>query len=404
MTRFDVIDLLVIGLLFLAVALGIGLHTPRGLFALGFRYDFVPLVAFLILRRVPWSDVFQKRLLFVLIGVGSFLALFGIVSLLLPTRFFVALGYADVHSLYVPGGPLSPYQQIAESWVRRVQSTMSGPNQLGVWMLLPLSVCFSFLASWVGDKGSRGLKGFKGIVPLSLFTPLILLVLFLTFSRAAWIGAFVMAMIVAARMFPPRLFKRVLLGGGVLVLVAGIAAAVLFPSVFFRLSSSRGHLVRPMEAAVKMLRNPFGLGLGAAGPASNRVSEPCVFLRPQDDPAWAKSQPNLCVFLGSTQVQPTSHACKCPFLPENWYLQVGVELGVLGFALFVSLVVLLLRRLGMENGKWKMNNFQLVAFLSFLGISIAALFLHAWEDAAVAYTGWILVAVALAEAPSTKPQ
>lgn len=212
-----------------------------------------------------------------------------------------------------------------------------------------------------------------------------------------------MVVIVAAGMFPPRLFRRLLLGGGALVVVAGIAAATLFPSVFFRLSSSRGHLVRPMEAAVKMFRNPFGLGLGAAGPASNRVSEPCVFLRPQDDPAWAKSQPTLCVFLGSTQVQPLDHVCACPFLPENWYLQVGVELGVLGCVLFIALVVLILRRLGMENGKWKMDNFQFVAFLSFLGISIAALFLHAWEDAAVAYTGWILVAVALSGG-STKYQ
>jgi hypothetical protein len=32
-----------------------------------------------------------------------------------------------------------------------------------------------------------------------------------------------------------------------------------------------------------------------------------------------------------------------------------------------------------------------------LGISIAALFLHAWEDAGVAYTGWIVVAVALSQ-------
>jgi hypothetical protein len=33
--------------------------------------------------------------------------------------------------------------------------------------------------------------------------------------------------------------------------------------------------------------------------------------------------------------------------------------------------------------------------LAFLGISIAAIFLHAWEDSAVAWTVWLLVAVAL---------
>jgi len=35
------------------------------------------------------------------------------------------------------------------------------------------------------------------------------------------------------------------------------------------------------------------------------------------------------------------------------------------------------------------------AVLAFLGVGIGALFLHAWEDAAVAYTIWILLASTL---------
>jgi hypothetical protein len=34
-------------------------------------------------------------------------------------------------------------------------------------------------------------------------------------------------------------------------------------------------------------------------------------------------------------------------------------------------------------------------FLAFLGISIAGLFLHSWEDAAIAYALWLLIAAAL---------
>jgi uncharacterized protein (DUF983 family) len=36
-----------------------------------------------------------------------------------------------------------------------------------------------------------------------------------------------------------------------------------------------------------------------------------------------------------------------------------------------------------------------VTLLVFLGIGIASLFLHAWEDAAVAYTLWMLIGVAI---------
>jgi uncharacterized membrane protein YgaE (UPF0421/DUF939 family) len=50
----------------------------------------------------------------------------------------------------------------------------------------------------------------------------------------------------------------------------------------------------------------------------------------------------------------------------------------------------------MKNDELKMTFFiHHSSFLIFLGISIAALFLHAWEDSAVAYTVWILLAVVL---------
>jgi hypothetical protein len=60
---------------------------------------------------------------------------------------------------------------------------------------------------------------------------------------------------------------------------------------------------------------------------------------------------------------------------------MGVEMGVLGFVLFVMLTILILRKLPKGSP----------VFLAFLGVSIAALFLHAWEDATVAYTVWILL-------------
>jgi len=84
-------------------------------------------------------------------------------------------------------------------------------------------------------------------------------------------------------------------------------------------------------------------------------------------------------------VQPIGGTCTCPFVTENWYIQIGVELGVLGFALFIAFIILLLRAL-------RRNEESLAPFLGMLGISICALFLHAFEDSAVAYSAFLLAA------------
>ncbi|MDD5041414.1 MAG: O-antigen ligase family protein [Candidatus Peribacteraceae bacterium] len=385
----DAIDGLILALLLLGLVVTVFTHGDWKLGLLGLKYDFVPLIAFLIARRVPWSDNFRHCAWKVLLGVGVVVAAYGILTAFLPMQFFLWLGYSPAHSLYFADGPLAAFQQVSDTGLRRIQSTMSGPNQLGLWLLLPLSVCLvrMFSRRAVSDKR----------LAISMLTVCILFVsvaLFLTFSRAAWIAAFVIGMVVILQSVPRRLLRSVAVGAVLIVVGIAVIASFLFPSVFFRLSSSRGHLVRPLQAIGRMAAHPFGEGLGAAGPASNRVSETCVFLRPQDDPSWAKTTPSLCVFLGSTQVQPADHVCRCPFLPENWYLQIGVEMGVAGFTLFLVLVVVVLRRLR-ELGNSGNRELGQIAFLVFLDISIAALFLHAWEDSAVSYTVWLLSALQL---------
>jgi len=137
------------------------------------------------------------------------------------------------------------------------------------------------------------------------------------------------------------------------------------------------------------MENPLGLGLGAAGPASNRVSDACVYLPEDGDASWAVAHPELCVFLGEQQVQPEV-PCTCPMLPENWYLQIGVELGIIGLALFIVFTLLVILRLRRNTTPLGVG-----VFASFVGVSVAALFLHAWESSAVAYTLWVLAAAVL---------
>ena len=94
--------------------------------------------------------------------------------------------------------------------------------------------------------------------------------------------------------------------------------------------------------------------------------------------------------MGTEQFQPVDRSCNCPHITENWFLQIAVETGVLGGLLFLALCLISL--LGLRSSTKILPQ---SVFLMIIGISIAALFLHAWEDSAIAYTVWILLGMAL---------
>lgn len=364
---FDAIDVCIIiiaaSLLF-STYLVSGLWSPSTYY--GIRYDLVPLAAFVVLRRVSWSEVFLKKLPFVLAGAVTVAVLYALVTLLVPNSFFSLLGYSDLHSLYLPNRPIAAFQQIGGTGLRRLQGAMSGPNQFGIWLACMLPILLA-----LPPRKRR------------ILAPLALLAILLSFSRAAWIAS---AAILVIHFWP---MIRMLHARTVTIACTGILAIIVsamlfFPSVILRIESSADHLQNPLEALEIMLWEPLGRGLGSAGPAHNRVADACVFVEEGSDTSWAAPHADLCVFAGNTQVQPLGKDCTCPLLPENWYVQLGVEGGWVAMIAFIVLMVLLIRRL------WPTPAAQ-----GMLAVAIAGLFLHAWEDAAVAYTVWILCAVTL---------
>lgn len=348
---------LVFGTLFVGVPLKQAVY--------GIRYDLVPLAAFFVLRRVPWSEGFPRTLPFVLAGAVFLAVAYGLLTLVLPTSFFSALGYSDLHSLYLPNAPVAPFQQVGGTALRRMQGAMSGPNQFGIWLACVLPVVLA-----LPPRRRR------------VLAPLALLAIVLSFSRAAWIATAVVLLVhfwPAIRALPARTVAVACTG----VLAVILAVTAFFPSVVLRGASSSDHLRRPAEALAIMALAPFGRGLGSAGPANNRVTDACVFLEEGSDPSWAVPHPELCVFVGTKKVQP-ERGCDCPVLPENWYLQLGVEGGWVAMIGFIVLLAFVIRRL------WPTP-----PAMGMAAVAIAGLFLHAWEDAAVAYTSWILCAIVL---------
>src|SRR3989344_4445572 len=379
-------------------------------FVFGFKYLFVPLIFFAVLATLPWEENFPEKKLFpALLIVGGIISLYGIITFFLPQGFFTALGYSDAHSLYAPGSSLSAFQQVSGTGIRRIQSTFSGPNQMGLWLLIPWSIG---LVGLLKERNTK-IRKYEKTKMNSLFTYLRIyaftyffgllfisltgIALLLTFSRSAWIAAFVITIAAIGMSLRGKQRMNIIVALFSAVVLVGVVMMVAAPSLINRSISNRHHFERVREGITTMIEHPFGLGLGSAGPASNRTSDACMYFDENSDISWAKDRADLCLFVGDAQVQPlpTEKACHCPLLPENWYIQVGIELGVVGFALFVILVALLISRLFHYSiiPLFDAPLVMLPVALSFLGISIAALFLHAWEDSAVAYTVWGLVGI-----------
>ncbi len=390
----DLIDWCIIVVITFGVAVsifggaGLSFGWPLSLadkqFLLGFKYDFLPLVAFFVLRRVLWSRNFLVVVTRTIGMVGVVAAVFGIATLFLPLSFFTGIGYSDLHSLYLPNAPIASFQFLEGTDIRRIQSFMSGPNQFGLWLLLPISAHLQLLI-----KSLRERRRFDAML-YAVGEILVLIALFFTYSRSAWIGAAVILVTVSILLLKDVItsaFHRtcVLVTVGVFAVGVMLVGMWFSPQILVRTQSLKGHIEKPIAAMEIMGEHPLGLGLGTAGPASNHLSDTCVFLEAGADFSWATSRKDFCVFVGGEQKLPVGTACNCPLLTENWYLQWGVERGWAGVALSVMLVFFVFR-----SEKRKMNSEQWI-LLSFVGISVAALFLHAWEDAAVAYTLWLLL-------------
>lgn len=380
--EFDAVDACIVLLTIVASLVGLRFDAFLSTrFVYGFRYDLLLPLCFVVLRRASWSDAWKQSALRVLLAVGVIVAVTGMVMLLLPVSALQKLGYSDLHSLYSGGGPLAPFQMIGDTGIRRMQSVMSGPNQLGMWLLVPYAAALSVLLQGgvrtFGDLWSAVRTHPWHAVAFALFD----LAIGLTFSRAAWIAACVIVVVCLWSTCDRKAFVRIVAACacvGALVLAGLMAAA---PGVLLRATSNAHHVERPLEAVRLIRQHPLGLGLGAAGPATNRLSDTCVQLPDGADASWAKAHPELCVTVGSLQVQPLDRSCTCPLLPENWYLQLGVELGVLGLLLQVLLIGLLLVRLPKAHP----------VFLALLGVGIAGFFLHSFEDFGVSATLWILL-------------
>jgi hypothetical protein len=325
-------------------ALGFGLTV-------NLRFLILFLAIWIIATKSQWLSKIWPKLILI---PAAIVVLIGLLQrLVLPYDVLKHFGYSE--------STIFPYQSINRDInYPRIMSTLRGANPLGAYLVLMLSTIGVFFLKY---RKNRWLLGIFGSVTL--------LVLFFSHSRGAWIGLALSAIFLAwISLKTARARQQVLVGvlGAVaigLITVVAFWNNPTFQNYFFHTSerstieesSNEEHLSAKISGLKEVVTEPLGRGVGSAGPAS----------------VYNEGKGRI---------------------TDNYFIQIGQEVGWLGLAIFLLVNFLVLRELWIRRA----DNLALILLVSLVGLTAVNLVSHAWTDDTLAYIWWGLAGIALAPA------
>ena len=333
-------------------ALHRGAVTP---FAMG--YGIVENLRFVIFFLITWLVSLRLSRLhtywqWMVLWPAAFVIGFGIIQFfVLPHNFLASFGYGP--------GTIQPYSTINsnENYIRAI-STLRGANPLGAYLVIPITMLSVLL---IKKRIER-----KQIFLLAAA----FLCLIISFSRSAWIGVLIsLAVVLGITLKTHRARQMALASAGALLVLLLISLAVLsrndtFENIFFHtqaessieLDSNESRATALKSGLHDVIYHPLGTGTGTAGPAS-------------------------------------THNGACPArISENYFLQIGQEIGWIGLGLFVLINIAVGYLLWLRRS----DPLALSLFASLVGITAINMLSHAWADDTLAYIWWGLAGIAMA--------
>jgi hypothetical protein len=308
-------------------------------------------IAYVVASQSKWLK--DHWVLLVLVPATAVIAFGFLQAYVQPVNVLQQLGYSDA--------TVTPFQTVDQKLdYVRVQSTLRGANPLGAYLVLVLSAVIVLLL-----KSKRDQRQMIGVTLLSAG----LIVLVVTYSRSAYVGMLIAAMVAILLVLHGRKARRRLAIALVVFAIVGLGALAAlrdnkqFQNTFFHTdgtsasvnSSNTQHASALKGGLSDIIHEPFGRGPGTAGPAS-------------------------------------AHNNAQARIAEDYYLQIGQETGLLGLALFVTIVVTIGRRLFERRS----DPLARMLLASLIGISFINLASHAWTDDTLALLWWGFAGVALA--------
>jgi hypothetical protein len=242
----------------------------------------------------------------------------------------------------------------------RINSTLRGPNPLGAYAVIVLSLLFAFWLRPTNQKKQR-----QSLV-ISVIAIGSAVALWTSYSRSALFAAFIAVATIVIAMAGRRLPRKFWIILAVIVIVAAGALVVGRHTNFVSnvllhenattgasVNSNEGHVASLKDGIDQMVHEPLGGGIGSTGSASLYGTKPLIV--------------------------------------ENQFLFTAHETGWIGLVLFIFITFLVLR------GLWRKrtDGFALGVFASGLGMVLIGLLLPVWVDDTVAIIWWGLAAIAL---------
>jgi len=243
----------------------------------------------------------------------------------------------------------------------RINSTLRGPNPLGAYAVVVLSLLFAF---WLRAKQVKPQTQRLAISVIVLGS---FVALWASYSRSALIAAFAAFGVIALVTIGRRLSRKVWIGVfiGVFVIAGSLVAArntdfvsnVLLhenATTGAAISSNDGHVDSLQDGVARMVQQPLGGGIGSTGSASLYGPDPLII--------------------------------------ENQLLFIAHEVGWIGLGVFVYITFLVLQGLWRRRSDWV----ALGVFAGGIGLILIGLLLPVWVDDTVAIIWWGLAAIVLA--------
>lgn len=320
--------------------------------AIDLRYVLFFGLVYTLLRIAP-----QYKQLVINVAVAGAVVVLGFATaqVFLPADILSHIGYGDK--------TIQPYLTVDKNpdYIR-VNSTLRGPNPLGMYAAAALALILAFVLL----QGRRLKSGVSrwGVIALAVVSSV---ALWMSYSRSSFIAAAVAIGIVVgvvgikkitlkARLITLAAAVVFVVGIGIVAQQSHFISNVVFhenPEGGSAVSSNDGHAESLAVGTERMLAQPFGAGIGSTGSAS---------------------------LLGSDSI-----------IIENQYLFIAHEVGWLGLALYLGIFALLLWRLWGRRKTW----LGLGMFASGVGLALIAIIQPVWVDDTVSIVWWGLAAAAL---------
>jgi hypothetical protein len=333
-------------------ALNRHIYTETAL--LGTAYN-VRVVCFMILAygaSLLWPEgLSQPRAIRLVLVISTAVSVLAVLQYLLPKDILTHLGYSVARGVkpafFIDDKPDLP----------RVMATLRDPNSLGAYLLLPICL----LAGLIQKSKQKLLLG--GLLLLHG------LALFLTFSRGAWGGLVLLVpsylLLTYGKRFKLARYKKPLAGAAAVVILIGVLGFVFRnqyavqnivlhsdKSTTATQDSNDLHASLVVNGVRGIAKRPIGHGPGTAGIVSIRNKDSIV-------------------------------------LTENYYVQIGYEIGVIGLLVFLAINYYVVRGLDRQQ---LLERCLLAVFVSY---SVMALIMHLWTNEAVAAQWWLLAGLCL---------